>query len=365
MRILINRSDAIGDSILTSSMAKMIKEKFPEAHVTFIIAAKSADLFKNHTYIDEVKIYHRNARFYIKIREVSRFFSEVKPTHYFYVGGGYLPNFVAWLRMIPFRGGLKSRWHTYLFLNKGIRQKRSMVAMHEMEYNLNLLSPMGINYNYQDKRIYSPEINLTKDEIESNNKLFEADLAKNGMDFKDRTMIFIHPGMTGHTLNWSSRNYGRLVLRLEQKFPEKFLFVLSHTPADNFFLHGVKEILAKKENEFLSKRIYLFNGVKLGLRHYMSVLSKASLFVGPSTGTTHIASVLGVPVVTLYSPIKVQSALRWGPLPKSPEKMKVLVPDVICGETKKCAERECPYYECMGKIEVDDVLKQAIAIMDL
>src|SRR5205814_6685728 len=115
----INRSDAIGDSILTSPMAKIIKEKFPEAKITFIIANKSADVFKLHPYVDEFKIYNRNARFYQKIGDIIRIFREVKPTHYFYVGGGYLPNFVAWLRRVPFRGGLKSRWHTYLFLNKG------------------------------------------------------------------------------------------------------------------------------------------------------------------------------------------------------------------------------------------------------
>ncbi len=364
MRILINRSDAIGDSILTSSMAKMIKDKFPKAHVTFLISAKSADLFKNHPYIDQVRIYHRNARFYLKIREILKIFSEVKPTHYFYVGGGYLPNFVAWLRLIDFRGGLKSRWHTYLFLNKGIRQKRSMVTMHEMEYNLNLLAPLGIDYNYQDKRKYSPEISLTQDEEEMSFNLFQKDLVAEGIEL-GRKMIFIHPGMTGHTLNWAPRNYGRLITKLEQKFPEKFLFVVSYTPSDNQFLTGLKEIVGRKENEHLAKRVYFFNGIKRGLRHYMGVLSKAALFVGPSTGTTHIAAVLGVPTVTLYSPIKVQSALRWGPLAKHPEKLKTLVPDVICGETKKCAARECPYYECMGKIEVEDVVKQAVAIMDL
>ncbi len=364
MRILINRSDAIGDSILTSSMAKMIKEKFPEAEITFLIASKSADVFKNHTYIDKVRIYHRNARFYLKIREILRIFSEVKPTHYFYVGGGYLPNFVAWLRLIDFRGGLKSRWHTYLFLNKGIRQKRSMVSMHEMEYNLNLLAPLGIDYNYQDRKKFSPEINLTQDEVELNFNLFQKDLTLEGIEL-GRKMVFIHPGMTGHTLNWSPRNYGRFIIKLEQKFPEKFLFIVSHTPPDHQFLQGVKEILGRKENEFLTKRIYYMNGIKHGLRHYMSVLSKASLFLGPSTGTTHIAAVLGVPVVTLYSPIKVQSALRWGPMPKHSEKLKVLVPDVICGEVKKCAERDCPYYECMGKIEVEDVVKQAVAVIDL
>ncbi|MDO9182450.1 MAG: glycosyltransferase family 9 protein [Bacteriovorax sp.] len=364
MRVLINRSDAIGDSILTMPMVKILKEKFPEAKVTMLIAAKSADIFKSHPYVDDYKIYHRNARFYLKIREMFRIFNEVKPTHYFYAGGGYLPNFISWLTRVKFRGGLKSRWHTYLFLNFGIRQKRSMVTMHEMEYNLNLLSPLGIDYNYKDKYHYSPEIYLSNDEIEKNANLFKNELIKEGIE-TERKMVFIHPGMTGHTLNWSSRNYARLVIKFEQKFPEKFLFIISHTPSDYIFLQGLKEILGRKENAFLKNRIYYFNGQKEGLRHYMSILKNAAVFVGPSTGTTHIAAVIGVPVVSIYSPIKIQSALRWGPLSKNNEKVKILVPDVICGEVKKCALRECPYYECMGKIEVDDVLKQAVVVMDL
>ncbi|MGZ3789542.1 MAG: glycosyltransferase family 9 protein [Bacteriovorax sp.] len=364
MKVLINRSDAIGDSILTMPMAKLIKEKFPEAKVIFIVAGKSADLFKTHPYVDDFKIYHRDANFYQKIRDIFKIFREVKPTHYFYVGGGYLPNFISWITRVKFRGGLKSRWHTYLFLNKGVRQKRSMVTMHEMEYNLNLLSPMGIEYNFKDKTHYSPEICLSQDESEMSFNSFKKDLIKEGIE-SDRKMIFIHPGMTGHTLNWSSKNYARLILKFEQKFPEKFLYIISHTPSDDFFLEGLKDILKRKENQFLKSRIYFFNGQEKGLRHYMAVLSQATMFVGPSTGTTHIAAVMGVPVVGLYSPIKIQSSLRWGPLAKNKDKIKLLVPDVICGEVKKCAMKDCPYYECMGKIEVEDVLKQAIGIMDL
>ena len=364
MNILINRSDAIGDSILTSPMAKMIKEKYPEAKVTFLISPKCADVFKLHPYIDDIKIYNRSARFYIKITEILRIFREVKPTHYFFVGGGYLPNFIAWIKRVSFRGGLKSRWHTYLFLNHGIRQKRSMVTMHEMEYNLNLLSTLDIDYNYKDKIHFSPEVCLSQDEVELSYNLFKKDLIKEGIEV-DRKMIFIHPGMTGHTLNWSSRNYARLVLKFEQKYPNKFLFIISHTPSDHQYLQGLKEILNRKENEFLKNRIYFFNGQKEGLRHYMGVLSKASVFIGPSTGTTHLASVIGVPLVSIYSPIKVQSSLRWGPVSKNQDKVKVLVPDVICGEVKKCALRDCPYYECMGKIEVEDVLKNAVTLMDI
>ena len=364
MKILINRSDAIGDSILTSSMAQMIKDKFPDAKVVYLISAKSADLFKEHPYIDETKIYHRNARFYLKIKEIIKIFNEVKPTHYFYVGGGFMPNFVSWIFRVSFRGGHKSRWHTYLFLNKGIRQKRSMVTMHEMEYNLNLLGPMGIEYNYLDKNKFSPEIILNQDEKELALTQFNKDLIEADVE-TGRKMIFIHPGMSGGSLNWSSRNYGRFITKMEQKFPNKFLFVISYTQADNIYLQGIKDILNNKENTHLENRVYFFNGARHGLRNYMAILAQAALFIGPSTGNTHIAAVLGVPVVGLYSPIKTQSALRWGPLSKNTEQTRILVPDVICGEVKKCAERACPYYECMGKIEVEDVVKQAVSIMEL
>jgi ADP-heptose:LPS heptosyltransferase len=364
MRILINRSDAIGDTILTTPMAKMLKEKFPNCHVTMLISSRSSNLLNHHPYIDSIKIYHRTNRFFYKIREVFLIFTECRPTHYFYVGGGYLPNFMAWLYRVPFRGGLKSRWHTFLFLNHGIRQKRSLVSMHEMEYNLNLLAPLGIKYHYSELSNYVPELSLTENEMSDALVRFNGILEQNNLN-PQKKYIFIHPGMTGHTLNWSSKNYGRLVFKLEQKFPGQFNYIISHTPSDNVFLTGLKELLSRDEGKLFSQSVYYFNGAENGIRDYMAILSKASLFVGPSTGTTHIAAALGVPIVGIYSPIKVQSAKRWGPVPKNILKTKIVVPDVICGEPTKCALRDCPYYECMGKIEVDDIVKQAIKVMDL
>ena len=96
----------------------------------------------------------------------------------------------------------------------------------------------------------------------------------------------------------------------------------------------------------------------------MAVLSNAALFVGPSTGTTHLANILGVKVVTIYSPIKVQTSLRWGPFFRSPEKVRVVVPDVVCGEKFQCAGSSCLYYECMGKIEVDEVFESIQELMN-
>lgn len=363
MRILINRSDAIGDTILTTPMAQMLKEKYPNAKVTFLLSSRCTHLLDNHPYVDDIKIYHRKGRFYHKIKEIFAIFNEVRPTHYIFVGGGYLPNMVAWLYRIPFRGGLKSRWHTFLFLNHGIRQKRSMVSMHEMEFNLNLLAPLGIQYHYSDLLKYAPVLKITEEEKSRNLELFQTDLEKNGID-KNKKLIFVHPGMTGHTLNWSSRNYGRFIVKHAQKFPNMYTYVISYTPSDDKYINGMNEILNREENKEILKSIFYFNGAAFGIRAYMSVLSKAALFLGPSTGTTHIATALGIPVVGVYSPIKVQSSKRWGPVGKQSEKLKIISPDVICGEVTKCAMKECPYFECMGKIEVEDVVKISATIME-
>ncbi len=364
MTVLINRSDAIGDTILTIPMAKLLKVHYPDAKIVFLVSQRVADLLKHHPEIDEFKVYHRQKKFFLKMREVFRIFREVKPTHYFFVGGGFFPNFMAFITGVPFRGGLKSRWHTYLFLNQGVRQKRSLVTMHEMEYNLNLLAPLDIHYSFHEFANLVPSVHTSAEEDVEALEFLAKKLQEKNLD-PNKKFIVLHPGMTGHTLNWSSRNYARLISRFEAKFPDRFNYFVSYTAADAPYLVGVNEILTLPENEHLKSKVFLYDGNVFGLRRFVSIIKSAALYVGASTGTTHIASISGTPVVSLYSPIKVQSSLRWGPVAKDSSKVKVVVPDVICGEKNRCALRACPYYECMGKIEVEDIVREAQKVLTL
>ena len=94
-----------------------------------------------------------------------------------------------------------------------------------------------------------------------------------------------------------------------------------------------------------------------GLLDYIKMLSNADVFIGGSTGPTHIAGALGIHFLAIFSPIRTQSSYRWQPI-NSGQPHKVLTPDVVCGEDQYCAGRTCPYYECMGKIEVKEVFDQ-------
>lgn len=354
MRILINRTDAIGDTILTLPMASMLKQAYPKAKIAFMISKNSVDLFTEHKYVEKCYVVKRD-NFFSTLNQFIRIISEFKPDHYIYVGGSHIGSFAAFLKRVKFRGGLVSRLPSFFFLNKGIRQKRSYLEMHEAEYNLNLLKPLGLAYDYHDFSKYDPGVFLAPREIDKAKEQFAIQLKNEKKEFSwDQNIIFIHPGMKGHTLNWPSRNYGRLITYLNNQMPDQNFYIISYTPSDERYISVVRDELEESfRTTNLFKSVYFFDGSKKGLRFYMNILSQASVFVGPSTGTTHLANTLGVETIGIYSPIKVQSALRWKPFYS--EKVKIVTPDVICGEASKCVLHECPYYECMSKIEAKEV----------
>lgn len=358
MKVIINRTDAIGDTVLTLPMAHAIKENYPGAKVLFLVSAKSADMFIGHPFVDDVQIFDSRQSSYRKLRKLFRLFRKFKPDAYFHVGGSFMPSYVAWITKVPFRGGLVSRWLSFVFLNKGVRQKRSLASMHESDYNLELLRPFGVEPRADQRKLFGPALTLTPAE---KSQALQAFREEHGVT-SDAPMLFIHPGMTGHTLNWASRNYARLIERIEKRHPNKFLFIVSHTPSDGPYLLGLKDQLNNTKFDALKTNVIFFDGSKRGLRHYMGVLSHASCFIGPSTGTTHIANALGIHMLGLYSPIKVQSARRWSPVIRD-ERTKIIVPDVICGEQFKCAGEACPYYECMSKVEVEDVYQEFVRLI--
>ena len=362
MRILINRTDAIGDTLLTLPMVKYLKEKFPEAQIALLVSPRCGELMDLVEEMDEYYVYDPKWSFPKRWEFLSKVFKNFNPNHYLFVGGKHLPTFYAWLKRVSFRGGLVSKWASFLFLNRGIRQSRSIVTMHESEYNIGLLEPLLLDFPAFERDRYQVKLRPKDDQVIKAMSGLNEELKVNGHDAK-KPFVVIHPGMTGHTLNWSSRNYGRLIRRFEKEYGERFNYIISHTPGDSRFLEGVHAFLNEEEQRRLKKRVLFFDGSQKGINNFTSILSRASLFIGPSTGTTHMANALGVKLVGIYSPIKVQSAMRWGPLVRD-EKVKVIVPDVVCGEQVYCAKSDCPYYECMAKIEVEDVFLAAKELLE-
>ncbi len=107
----------------------------------------------------------------------------------------------------------------------------------------------------------------------------------------------------------------------------------------------------------LKQRIFCFKNEKGQAIDFLAGLCEFSdVVVAPSTGPLHLAVALNRRVVSFYPPIRVQSAVRWGPYLADETRASVLVPENYCGQDFQCLGSLCNYFPCMKSLTV----KQAI-----
>ncbi len=245
--------------------------------------------------------------------------------------GGWREHLTVFFARIPLRVGRFLKLYS-LFLNRPLRQKRSRVAKHEVEYNLDCLKPLDLRA--------VPELKVQLgDDPEARSWL-----VKQGLSDLLGSYIVVHAGMGGSALNWKESRYQTLVQELIQAGRK---VVLTGGPLEI----GLVERLAKAAGSgiiFYKKEQALQSVAFLG-----TVLRYAQVVIAPSTGPLHLASALGVSCIGLYPPLKVQSWQRWGPWTK---KKVCLVPPVVCPERFHCRGQACQYFPCMDAIRVSDVI---------
>nr|MBP9674711.1 hypothetical protein [Bacteriovoracaceae bacterium] len=202
------------------------------------------------------------------------------------------------------RGGLKAKLLSFFLLNKGLRQKRTQNGEHERDYNLALLKDL---LSLEDKK-YNPCLFIKEQERQIDFKKFQEAQKAQGKIFLPQ-LLWIHPGMSHHSVSWPASYYADLIKKIEEERPNFFSYVISYTQAD---LMRLKEFQTQLGVVPFEDRIIFFNGSYFNLRTFLHLLSYASFYIGGSTGPTHLAGSLGLNILALYSQIKAQSKERWG-----------------------------------------------------
>lgn len=332
-RILIVRTDRIGDVVLTLPMADVIKQNFPEAHVAMLTREYTAELARNFKSIDEVILYDNE-------KGIIPFFQILKQIRQsnFDAAFAAFPRLrsakLLWLAKIPLRVGTGYRYYS-VFFNKRVYEHRKTAEKHELEYNLSLLESIGCKI----PKVTSPWINVKDSDI---SKVLQK-LEKNGIEISkenEKKLIIIHPGTGGSSRNWSLEKFIELSMKISG-------------------LNNIQIIITggKNEEKLVSE---LLNGVgknagvlvdKLTLMEYAALARSADLFIGNSTGPLHIAAAVGTPVIGFYPLVAPMSAKRWGPYTDKKAIFEPLNKPVDC---KKCLNKKIKC-DCMETISVDEV----------
>ena len=343
--ILITRTDRIGDVVLTLPVIKTLAKVFPGRPLYFMASSYAAPIVENYPGVTGVIVYDP-ADDNTKVARVRQITQQLRSLN---IKTALMLFYDAEVLSMIKKAGIKERFGPLTKISglfsytKFQTQHRSKVQFHELEYNLNLLRMLGVQEEQLD-----PTLELTPSPSAHASALEK--LRQLGFDPYSKPYMILHVTCGGSALNWRYSYYAELASRLSES--TGLAILLTGSEKDAQVLSSVKQHI--KGDAFNTAGVF-------SLKELVAVIAGAKLFVGPSTGPMHIASATSVPVAAIFSPIKVQSANRWGPYSKD---SIVLSPTVDCPAKFKCIKEKCQHYNCMDTVSIDEVFEKVKKLYD-
>lgn len=328
-RILLVRTDRLGDVVLTLPMLPALRTCFPDAHIAMLLRHYTGDILRGNPYADELLWYDDGAHL-IPFRTMVRTLRERRFDAVVVV---YPTLRLAWLMFrsgIPVRVGTGYRSYSLLF-NRRVYEHRKDARRHEVEYNLRLLERLGCT------PAASPEFRL---QVTPEEHAVVARVLREAGTDPDRPLVVLHPGSGGSAREWGDANFARLAARLAGSGDVQV--VVTGGPAEQGRAEAVAAAAAGSARNIAGL---------LTVRELAALLSRTAVFVSNSTGPIHIAAAMGAAVVGFYPQHPAMSARRWGPWT---DRKVVFTPDrpVDCSD---CAATRGVPCACMEGIPVEEV----------
>lgn len=318
-RVLICRTDNIGDVVLTLPLAATLKQRWPGVQVDFLVRSYAAPVVRQCGNVDRVLAVDQHP-------DLVRMFTD----------GGYDTVIFAYPKArlaqaakrarVARRIGTSHRLYHWLYCNGLAHFSRVNSALHEAQLNYALLRPLGIDLTpaladipalYAMAAPRLPEIDALRAQAPFN--------------------VILHPKSNGNAREWPLARFSALARRLGQ---EQGLCVwLTGSQAEG-------ELLAREAPDLLAMAHVRNLCGRFDLAQLTALIGAADGLVANSTGPLHMGAALGRPVLGLFAPIKAMHTGRWGPLGARAS--------TLCG-AHQCAGCKPGACSCMDAITVDAV----------
>lgn len=331
-RILVCRTDRLGDVILTLPVLTNLRLAGRLAHIAFLGTEYSRKIVQDNPYLDEFIAYDPGGRHagFFGLFTLAGELRRAKFDTVLHVFPRFKVSLAAFLAGIKRRIGPATRWYSFLY-NTKLDIHRSQVEKHELEYNLEYLAPLKVPVKDTKIRLW----------------LGSKDRKYASVFFKENKLsgkvVAVHPGgASGSMYNWNIARYSELINLLQEKLKVKVLLVEGKDEED----------LSRRLLSRVKHRPPLLSG-KADLRQLGAVLEKVAVLISKNTGTMHTAAAVGTPTISFFSPVFVISEKRWGPWGNKGIIMKPKI-----AECKICSGENCIYHDCMDTIKVAEVIKK-------
>lgn len=319
-RILIVRTDRVGDVVMITPMIRELRKTFPDSFIAALTNSNTKDILLknphlNHIISDDLK----KESFWKVVKEIRKLrFTDgllVMPTE----RGAYQMFFGG----IKNRIGVGKKLYEVITFMKSVSRNKYIPLRHEADYCMDLARTIGVKSND-----LTPEIFLTDAEKEFGKSILN-NLNVNVNDFK----IIVHTGSGKSSRNWSEGKYLMLIKEILNKYKEAKVILTAKEMSDSF----KQKIKSLNEN-----RIVFADDTVRSLRDLICIIANTDLLIASSTGPLHIASALKIKTIGLYCHRPMNCVKHWGALGDKAVNLEVSKEycDAECSKDKERCEFE-------------------------
>jgi heptosyltransferase-2 len=324
-RILVCRTDGLGDLVVTLPMAVAIRQRLPEVEVSFLVSPYTAPIAERIGEIDRVLPLPTTGK-------VLHLLREYRPDAILFARPTFQLALDALLARIDVRIGTGYRLYSGLF-TRWVYEHRRKGAKHEAEYSVNLLSPLFEG----ELPVMMPKLQRSArgaDEVAER-------LRELGVEGE---YMVLHPGSRGSASNFTPEGYGAVLQGLLEEHRDMTVLVTAG-PGEERLARRVVELAGGQ------RPVHLMGGISLeGLSE---LLRRSRGFLGSSSGPAHLAALVGTPVVGLYPGLPPMWPARWRPLGRDVTTLVPLPDEPLC---PRC-EREHEPENCVKRIRVERIIE--------
>ncbi len=321
-RILICRTDNIGDVVLTLPLAGYLKQRWPGATVDVLCRPYAAPVVAQCRNVDHVLTFDNDS----DDAATALFAGSTYDIVIFAFPNRRLAR-AARRAGVAERVGTSHRLFHWLHCNRLAHFNRSRSHLHEAQLNFELLRPLGIDYAPPLAAIAS----LYGLQAPA---LAAAATLRAAAPFN----LILHPKSNGNGREWPLGHYEALARQL-QALPGVAIWITGSAAEGAFLRQQAPALLAMPHVRDLCGTVDL-----AGLTAFIGA---ADGLVASGTGPLHVAAALGRPALGLFPPIQPIDIARWGALGSQAQSLAAPTRCASCTGAGSCA--------CMAAISVDAV----------
>jgi len=341
-KILVRVPNWVGDALLATPAIHALRNSFPRAHIAVLAKPWVAPLFSASPDVDEIITYERPGRHsgLSGMRTLCRELRAKKFSLAVLLQNAFEAALIARWAGIPQRAGFAVDGRG-LLLTHPVPIGGARKDLHHADYYLRLIESLGLDVRVSRRlRLTLPEESVT-----SAGRI----LNEPGPGWSDALLVGLVPGAQyGDAKRWLPERFAEVADRLSETTGSRTL-VFGSKGEQQLVRESVR--LMKTQAVDLSGRTTLLEAAAL--------LARCAVVITNDSGLMHVASALSVPLVAIFGPTDPNAT---SPLGKTSR--LVIAEDVPCSP---CLKRSCPEkkgHACMKAVGVDEVLGEALGLIE-